>query len=117
MVICTYPKLIAAYHVLHRLPEPRHPPFALILLFSFLLLVKSFYSCFVLKLSEVILYSHTVSFIIQSLISPDYSNKPVCQYVFFTLLSSFQYVKDLSLRSVCHQTFIPEGCPYLQSHL
>ena len=28
-VVCTYPKLIAAYHVLHRLPEPRHPPFAL----------------------------------------------------------------------------------------
>ena len=29
MVICTYPKLIAAYHVLLRLREPRHPPFAL----------------------------------------------------------------------------------------
>ena len=28
-VVCTYPHLIAAYHVLHRLPEPRHPPFAL----------------------------------------------------------------------------------------
>ena len=27
--ICTYPKLIAAYHVLHRLHEPRHPPYAL----------------------------------------------------------------------------------------
>ena len=29
MVICTYPQLIAAYHVLHRLHEPRHPPCAL----------------------------------------------------------------------------------------
>ena len=29
MVICTYPRLIAAYHVLHRLREPRHPPYAL----------------------------------------------------------------------------------------
>ena len=29
MVICTYPRLIAAYHVLHRLNEPRHPPCAL----------------------------------------------------------------------------------------
>ena len=29
-VICTYPELIAAYHVLHRLREPRHPPDALI---------------------------------------------------------------------------------------
>ena len=29
MVICTYPRLIAAYHVLRRLREPRHPPCAL----------------------------------------------------------------------------------------
>ena len=29
MVICTYPRIIAAYHVLHRLREPRHPPYAL----------------------------------------------------------------------------------------
>ena len=35
--ICSYPRLIAAYHVLHRLHEPRHPPCALscfFLLFS-----------------------------------------------------------------------------------
>ena len=29
MAICAYPRLIAAYHVLHRLREPRHPPYAL----------------------------------------------------------------------------------------
>ena len=29
MVMCTSPKLIAAYHVLHRLSDPRHPPYAL----------------------------------------------------------------------------------------
>ena len=28
-VVCTSPWLIAAYHVLHRLPSPRHPPYAL----------------------------------------------------------------------------------------
>jgi hypothetical protein len=28
-VVCTSPTLIAAYHVLHRLPVPRHPPDAL----------------------------------------------------------------------------------------
>jgi hypothetical protein len=28
-VMCTFPKLIAAYHVLHRLSDPRHPPYAL----------------------------------------------------------------------------------------
>ena len=27
--MCSSPKLIAAYHVLHRLLEPRHPPCAL----------------------------------------------------------------------------------------
>ena len=32
-VICTSPKLIAAYRVLHRLWEPRHPPYALIIFF------------------------------------------------------------------------------------
>ena len=29
-LVCSYPKLIAAYHVLHRLLVPRHPPCALI---------------------------------------------------------------------------------------
>ena len=33
--ICPSPKLIAAYHVLHRLYEPRHPPYALELLLVF----------------------------------------------------------------------------------
>ena len=28
-VVCTFPELIAAYHVLHRLQTPRHPPYAL----------------------------------------------------------------------------------------
>ena len=35
-VICTSPQLIAAYHVLHRLSEPRHPPYALLFLLPFL---------------------------------------------------------------------------------
>ena len=34
-VVCTYPNLIAAYHVLLRLIEPRHPPFALAFFFFF----------------------------------------------------------------------------------
>ena len=29
-LVCSSPKLIAAYHVLHRLLESRHPPYALI---------------------------------------------------------------------------------------
>ena len=38
-VVCTSPQLFAAYHVLHRLLEPRHPPYALI---CFLSLLRSF---------------------------------------------------------------------------
>src|SRR5450432_1537376 len=29
MLVCSSPQLIAAYHVLHRLSEPRHSPYAL----------------------------------------------------------------------------------------
>ena len=36
MVVCTLPKLIAAYHVLHRLLAPRHPLYALNNLIPFL---------------------------------------------------------------------------------
>nr|ADI16941.1 hypothetical protein [uncultured Marinimicrobia bacterium HF0010_18O13] len=35
-VVCTYPKLIAAYHVLHRLHVPRHPPCALSSFYKFI---------------------------------------------------------------------------------
>ena len=39
-VICTSPGLNAAYHVLHRLQEPRHPPYALSYLFAAPLLLN-----------------------------------------------------------------------------
>src|SRR4051794_21393899 len=32
MLVCSSPGLIAAYHVLPRLSDPRHPPYALMLL-------------------------------------------------------------------------------------
>ena len=39
---CPSPWLIAAYHVLHRLPVPRHPPYALkIFIFLALLVIPS----------------------------------------------------------------------------
>src|SRR5207237_8940424 len=34
-LVCSSPRLIAAYHVLHRLPVPRHPPCALTPLISY----------------------------------------------------------------------------------
>ena len=40
-VICTYPRLIAAYHVLHRLREPRHPPCALFYFLRISILIET----------------------------------------------------------------------------
>ena len=60
-VICTYPQLIAAYHVLHRLPEPRHPPMCPFLLSPYRLIfnISSAYTfsfLFYFKLLEFALY-------------------------------------------------------------
>jgi hypothetical protein len=43
-VVCTSPQLFAAYHVLRRLREPRHPPYALISLPTLLDPYESIYS-------------------------------------------------------------------------
>ena len=53
-VICTWTGLIAAYHVLHRLREPRHPPVALSLLMSSLwnILPALLYSLFFIILTK-----------------------------------------------------------------
>ena len=45
-VICTLPRLIAAYHVLHRLHEPRHPPCALNYFLNLIYLYKKINSYF-----------------------------------------------------------------------
>ena len=71
IVICTSPKLIAAYHVLRRLREPRHPPCALT---YFPITLRNFYYVmvrYILALSFVKLYLLYFSF--------------------------FQHVKDLSV--------------------
>ena len=51
-VICTFPKLIAAYHVLHRLREPRHPPCALAYFLSNVLFSYWYWhwNCFLLSI-------------------------------------------------------------------
>ena len=72
-VICTYPRLIAAYHVLHRLREPRHPPDAL-----------TFFRHF---------SAHTFSCKLRVLFSTQFLKLKV-----FTYSLVCQYVKDLSLR-------------------
>ena len=48
--ICSYPRLIAACHVLRRLPVPRHPPCALVSLTFMLRIVRVVRNCMVLIL-------------------------------------------------------------------
>ena len=67
-IICIYPRLIAAYHVLHRLREPRHPPCAL---FYFLRI-------FIADCSATKTVAHTFS----------------CCYFFNLQFCLYQYVKD-----------------------
>ena len=68
-VICTLPRLIAAYHVLHRLREPRHPPCALIhflgsaVSLCFKWTATHTFSCVFLKKKNISLYlSFTLQF-------------------------------------------------------
>ena len=66
-VICTYPKLIAAYHVLHRLREPRHPPCALAYFLSNVLFSYWYWlgNCF--RLSILHIRTRTVWYILLAL--------------------------------------------------
>jgi hypothetical protein len=60
--VCSSPKLIAAYHVLHRLSDPRHPPYALIrfkrviILIAFQLQLQLVLSQYVKELINTFLY-------------------------------------------------------------
>ena len=88
-IICIYPGLIAAYHVLHRLCEPRHPPCAL----------------------SYFLYYDTLSFPLPRMRAPlILSAVLLCEINFFFIgkfsllyfysFVLFQYVKDLLNKSI-----------------
>ena len=96
-VVCTYPNLIAAYHVLHRLIEPRHPPFALAFFFFFReIIVVTHY-----KQQRVPYYNYIVNLIV-------FARKNDTKEIKFNLFSSlllhfYQYVKE-HLRSTDSRT-------------
>ena len=58
--VCGSPRLIAADHVLHRLPSPRHPPCALSSLIITLLLRRSIYS---FEFLEIVEFAHQYSIV------------------------------------------------------
>ena len=91
-VICTYPGLIAAYHVLHRLHEPRHPPCAL----SYFLYDISFSSALLHLSAEPLILSAVliVKFFICVLLRIGNSLKLNFKSYFLQFVLC-QYVKDL----------------------
>ena len=89
-IICIYPRLIAAYHVLHRLREPRHPPCALF---------------YFLRISRLIAQTRTRSsyFQLLLLISLTVLLVSICQRPF--PLKGMVRSKDLNL-DVCRTLYI-----------
>ena len=101
--ICWSPRLIAAYHVLHRLWEPRHPPCTLsyfLLLITLLLVIV----CFLIWLSlrYTIRGSKTINRSLSSFLfsSSIQSQQPslLLSSLFFNYF--FQYVKERLPRSI-----------------
>ena len=80
-LVCSSPKLIAAYHVLLRLLDPRHPPFAL--------------TCFKKVYSVLVLYHKCVQnrplAIIVAIANKNDNSYSITR--FYSIFS--QYVKDL----------------------
>ena len=104
-LICSSPRLFAAYHVLHRLPMPRHSPYALLrlnylqyILWIYLVLVISLeLLCFILAVWRLfsLLRLAKLFYIFTLTEKPDF----VCRYLvsafvlscFFPLLLSVMY--------------------------
>ena len=93
-IICISPKLFAAYHVLHRLQEPRHPPYALSYLFAAPRLLRAvsaesctfFYLQFLVHRSLFTFFACFDSF--SFLISEKFIYKLLCYQEEFSLLSN-----------------------------
>ena len=74
--MCQSPQLIAAYHVLHRLSKPRHPPYALSNFFLTAALVFGYCFCFILYfIMLIIMYLYIINEIVYFSLF-----LPVCQW-------------------------------------
>src|SRR5690625_5838296 len=78
LCMCHYPELIAAYHVLHRLSKPRHPPYALCNFFLTAALVFGYYFYII----ALLYYSYNCCFLVISFIFL-YVNELFCFFFYF----------------------------------
>src|SRR5207249_11328141 len=89
--VCGSPKLFAAYHVLHRLPSPRHPPYAL----SSLIITCLWRSLYFLSVGSALGIA-SVRRLAAASLQP--SGPPTPEFVEFA--HQYSVVKDLKVRSI-----------------
>ena len=107
--VCSSPKLIAAYHVFHRLPVPRHSPCALCSLTVVYLSINISYFRFSICQRDFTIYCC-------SLLN---FNNPLGEIIDFNLKSGIYIANKISFRSsifsfqgTSHKGFV--GCPHRQ---
>ena len=102
--VCSSPELVAAYHVLHRLQKPRHPPSALVTfsLFVFRILNHKNFLCLHLfsftRCLEIVVHN----FSIDSLFS--FSSYRLINFLFSSNFTSLSFLKLVNELSVISQT-------------
>ena len=111
MLICSYPQLIAAYHVLHRLLMPRHSPYALVRL-NFL--HRSFDLC--CSLNCLSFFVHIFRFAVKKLsLSHRYSFSSCFASVEAPLVEIVFYPTFLE-RPIFSQYYVLNICSFLLFH-
>ena len=115
MVICTSPQLFAAYHVLLRLREPRHPPFALAYFF-FLDIINILAENVLINFSSslLLLYNFFLIRHIYKLYTPKRKDSYHCdRKLFFTLCRKFSSEKVFLLFTTRYYFIFSDNYIYL----
>jgi hypothetical protein len=94
MLVCSSPQLIAAYHVLRRLSEPRHSPYALNCFKKIKINMTT--DCDISAIDKIILGITTFSQYVKEL-------KPVWKYAHANICKFYTSVVDVMVMN--HQTY------------
>ena len=109
--VCSSPELFAAYHVLHRLQKPRHPPSALVTfsLFSFDLNHKNFCAVYTMfsftRCLEIVVHNYDRLSIFYSLQTNFISSLTLPRYLFSNLSMNLPEIAVLRDR-ICQKDSI-----------
>ena len=114
-VICTSPQLFAAYHVLRRLREPRHPPFALAYFFFLdIINILAENVLIIFSSSLLLLYNFFLIRHIYKLYTPKRKDSYHCdRKLFFTLCRKFSSEKVFLLFTTRYYFIFSDNYIYL----